>query len=43
MKNKNEAGREVNTIVYIDKNGTEITSDRQYTKFPFFNFIIRNF
>jgi hypothetical protein len=35
MINKNEDGREVDNIVYIDTNGTEITSERQYTKFPF--------
>lgn len=35
MINKNEDGREIDNIVYIDNNGTEITSKKQYTKFPF--------
>lgn len=35
MINKNEDGREIDNIVYIDTNGTEITSKKQYTKFPF--------
>ncbi len=35
MINKNEEGKEINNIVYTDSNGKEITSEKQYTKFPY--------
>lgn len=35
MINKNEDGREIYNVVYTDNNGTKVTSEKQYTKFPY--------